>query len=264
MYFAKSDWKRIRGAAAADGVALIPMGSLEAHGPHLPCGTDTCQVNEIVRRAVARTSDPERIVVFPTVEYAIVEWASGFVSAGVSIKTLMNTLIDVCRAAVDIGFRKIVFCQGHAGLSLPQVVAWQLRQERCYALYVDTTPYLMAAEEAAKLTGETIAHAGVTETSMMLALAPELVDMGKAVDGPTDLWGEDFPFQTLRGKPGVSAIPVVESLPDAVEGLATRATAQIGEKLFELYGSALAEVLEDLLSHPVPEKYLRPFTKPLE
>ena len=60
--------------AAKSGVAVIPMGSLEAHGPHLPCGTDCLIVEGIVARAAA-ACDGDRVAVFPTVRYSVVEWA---------------------------------------------------------------------------------------------------------------------------------------------------------------------------------------------
>jgi len=270
MYFALVEWTEVRRAAAADGVAMIPMGSLEAHGPHLPCGTDTLQIDEIIRRAVEKTNDPQRVVVFPTIEYSMVEWARPFASAGISPVGLIDTLVSICKDALRLGFHKIIFVQGHVGLAIPQVAMWQLRHEGHYALYADTTPYLMAAEKVHDLTGETIAHGGIVETSLMLALAPESVDLSKvidgsrAVDGPADLWGYDFPYPSLKGRPGATCIPTIEALPDAVEGLATQASAGLGEELFEIYAEALAEVLTELLTHPVPEAFLRPYHKPLD
>lgn len=263
MEFASSTWKQVRRAADSDGVAVVPMGSLEAHGPHLPCGTDTCQINEIVRRAADKAGDPGRIVVYPTVEYSITEWARPLAAASLSPATLLAKLVDIGKAAHELGFRKIVYAQGHANLPAVAMAMWQLRYERYYALYVDVTPYLMAADEVRELTGEEICHGGFIETSLMLAIRPELVDMAAAVDGPDDLWGDDFPFPSARGRPGVFCIPTIESLPDGLEGRARQGSAELGEQLLSIYSAALRELLDELLSKPVPAEYVREFRKPL-
>lgn len=249
--------------AAKSGVAVIPMGSLEAHGPHLPCGTDSLIVEAIVARAVA-AGEPGRVVVFPTVRYSVVEWARPFASVGLSPEALLTKLVGIARDIHRLGFRKIVFVQGHGNMPAVQMAIWQLRHEEMHALCVDVSPYLMAAERAREIAVEAITHAGAIETSLMLALHPELVDMSKAVDGPADLYGKDFPFPSLRNRPGVFCAPSVANLPDAVEGSPTRASAEMGRRLLEIYVSAVAEVLNDLLGKEVPASFLEPFHKEID
>jgi len=256
-----SDWQAIR-RAATDGVAVLPMGSLEAHGPHLPCGTDSILVEAIVARAIA-DADGRRVVVFPTVDYSVVEWARPLASAGVSPARLVGVLVDVAGDIHRLGFRKIVFVNGHANLPAAQLAVWQLRQEGLAALYVDCCPYLMAADAAGALVGEPLGHAGLIETALMLAAAPDRVDMSRAPAGPADLWGADFPFATLR-RPGVFCVPSIAALPDGVEGGAARADAAVGEKLLAAYAGALAEMLNDLLAGDVPPGFLETFRKDID
>ena len=248
--------------AAADGMAVVPMGSFEAHGPHLPCGTDSLLVEAMVARAAA-ASDDRRVVVFPTVDYSLVEWARPLASAGVGPVTLLDKLIDIARDVHRIGFRRIVFVQGHGNMPATQLALWHVRHEGAHALYVDACPYVMAAERAEQVAGRPIGHAGLIETAMMLAAHPDLVDMNRAADGPDDLWGERFPFTSLRGRPGVFCIPTIASLPDGVIGRATAATAELGEELLEIYAAALAELFNGLLAKPVPPEFLEPFRKDL-
>jgi creatinine amidohydrolase len=249
--------------AAREGVAVIPMGSLEAHGPHLPCGTDSLILDGIVARAVA-ASDPRRVVVFPMVRYSIVEWARPFASVGVSPATLLSKLVDLTRDVHALGFRKILFVQGHGNMPAVQMAIWQLRREGTRALYVDANPYLMAADRAAEIAGEPVTHAGTIETSLMLALHPDLVRMDAAVDGPGDLWGREFPFPAIRNRPGVFCTPSVADLPEAVEGSATRATAELGGRLLEVYAAAVAEALGDLVGKEVPRSFVEPFRKEID
>ncbi len=253
-----SNWKAVR-RAAPGGVAVLPLGSLEAHGPHLPCGTDSLLVEGIVARAVA-ASDHRRVVVFPTVHYSVVEWARPLASAGASPLRLIAQLADTVADIHGLGFRRIVFVNGHVNLPAAQMAVWQLLRDGRRALYVDCCPYFMAVEQARAAAGEAVTHAGVVETSLMLALHPEKVDMGEAADGPGDLWGEGFPFPALR-RAGVFCVPSIAALPEGVEGAATGATAELGEKLLEIYAAALAELLRELLGAEVPPGFLREVPK---
>jgi creatinine amidohydrolase len=262
MHARERNWIDVRRAAEDGGVAVLPLGSMEAHGPHLPLGTDSILIEAIIE-AAADSAGEHRIVVFPTVEYNVVEWARPFASTGVQPLTLIAELRDMVGELRMVGFTKIAVVHGHANNPAGQVAVWQLRQEGTHALFVDCCPYFMAAERAAEIAGETVAHGGVIETSLMLAVRAELVDMARAVDGPDDLWGPDFPFASLRGRPGLFAVPSVMSLPDGVEGKATRATAEIGRKLLALYTSVLAEMLGDLAAGEVPPEFLEPGRVPL-
>ena len=249
--------------AAKSGVAVIPMGSLEAHGPHLPCGTDCLIVEGIVARAAA-ACDGHRVAVFPTVRYSVVEWARPLASVGTSPATLLAGLVDLTRDIHALGFRKIVFVEGHGNLPAAQMAIWQLRHEGVRAVYVDVDPYALAGARAAELAGEPVTHAGAAETSLMLALHPELVEMARAVDGPADLYGEDFAFPSLRQREGVFCVPSVTDLPDGVEGSATHASADLGRRLLETFAAAVAEILKDLLDKEVPRSFVEPSRKEID
>jgi len=249
-----ANWIALR-RAAESGVAVLPMGSFEAHGPHLPCGTDCMIVEGIVARAAA-AAGPDAVVVFPTVRYSVVEWARPFASVGLTPATLLAKLADVARDVHRLGFRRIVFVQGHGNLPAAQMAMWQLRCEGTRALFADVCPYLLAAEQAEDLAGEGLTHAGRIETALMLALHPERVDMSAAVDGPENLGGPEPAFPTLYGRPGVFSTPSSAALPDGVEGSATTASADLGRKLLALYAAALAEVFGDLLGEEVPRAFL--------
>jgi len=134
----KANWSAVR-RTAEGGVAVVPLGSLEAHGRHLPCGTDSLLVEGIVAAAVA-DSDPARVVVFPTVHYNVVEWARPMASAGVSPLQLVSQLVDTARDIHGLGFRKIVFVNGHGNMPAAQLAVWQLLREGAGALYVDCCP----------------------------------------------------------------------------------------------------------------------------
>ncbi len=262
VVFRDAIWTAVRRAAEADGVALIPLGSLEQHGPHLPCGTDTYQINEIVRRTLERCDPALPICLCPTVEYTVVQWAGPLASAGLSAFSTERKLLDLLVALTDIGFRKIVFLHGHYGLPCARSASWEALGRGRHAMYVDVQPYEMAWDAIKDLCGEPLNHGGVAETSMMLAIRPDLVDMSRARRGPANLWGDGFPYPSLLQK-GVYPIPTVEDLPDGTEGDPTRASASLGHRILDAMAVRLAPLVIELASAPTPERYTRPYRAPL-
>ncbi|MBN1513909.1 MAG: creatininase family protein [Phycisphaerae bacterium] len=258
IHFRESSGLEVRHVASAGGVAIIPLGSLEQHGPHLPCGTDTFLIDEIVRTIVSRCDASLPLCVCPTIEYTLVEWARPLASTGLSLRTTEQTFAELLMALVDLGFRKIAFLHGHGGLPCGKSAAWDAWQRGARALFVDVMPYELAADAIRSIAGEALGHAGAAETAMMLAVRPDLVNMKLAQPGPPDLWGAAFPFPGLRA-PGVYPIPTVETTPDGFEGDPTRATADMGRRLFEAIADRVAPLLLELASHSVPDAFTRSY-----
>jgi creatinine amidohydrolase len=258
IVFRESNWKAVRQTAQADGLALVPLGSLEQHGPHLPCGTDTILIDEITRRSVARCDTRAPICICPTIEYTLVEWAKPLASAGLGAFTTERTLLDILSALTDLGFHKIVFLHGHYGLPCARSASWEAWSQDRRALYVDVQPYEMAWGDIAHIAGEPLGHGGAAETAMMLATRPDLVHMNAAHPGPPHLWGASFPYSSLLQK-GVYAIPTVESAPDGFEGDPTQASADMGNRLLDAIAAKVGPMLGELVSAPTPVEFTRAY-----
>ena len=115
MNAADLTWEEMREAAAAGAVALVPVGSTEAHGPHLPLDTDVIIANEVARRAAARIqSRGRRAIVFPPLAYGVTEFAAGFAGT-VSIRpeTLRALIVDLVRSIAGQGFAPVVLVNHH-------------------------------------------------------------------------------------------------------------------------------------------------------
>jgi creatinine amidohydrolase/Fe(II)-dependent formamide hydrolase-like protein len=236
------------------------LGSIEQHGPHLPCGTDTFLVNEFVKRAVDLLPSELPACVCPTVEYSVVQWASPMASAGIQPFTLEQSLVDICHALTDLGFEKILMVHGHGGISSGQSALWQALQEKRPALYVDFMPYTACREQIQALGGPFAAHAkrpdpqypslsgpgiyavpslnasqqgvylghaGYMETSMMLAVRPDLVDTS----------------QMIR----VIEVPK--------NGTARADMIRFGDACLNLLAETTARIIRDLASAPVPDQW---------
>lgn len=177
-----STWQEVEGAGEA--VLAVPLGATEQHGPHLPLQTDT-----VIARAVAAGAAAARpgVVVAPALPYGSSGEHAGFpgtISIGQEATELV--LVELCRSAAA-SFGRVLFVCGHGGNVVPvnravkrlrgegrEVRAWSPRWE-----------------------GD--AHAGRLETSLMLAIAPELVRAERAAAGNTEPVEELFGDLVARG-----------------------------------------------------------------
>jgi creatinine amidohydrolase len=263
IFFKESNWITVRRYAEADGVAVVPLGSLEQHGPHLPCGVDSIQIDEVMARMVARVDPELPVCICPTVDYSVVQWASPLASAGVAPQTLEQCLLDITHALTDLGFSKIVLAHGHGSLPAGRSALWQAMHEKRPALYVDLMPFDRCQEQIAEIVGGPLGHAEAAETSMMLAIRPDLVNVDEAGPTPADPLGEDFPFPSLK-REGSYTIPSIESLPDGFYGSdVSLASAEKGEKILDVLAESVAEVVGEMASAPTPAEYKHVWRRPL-
>lgn len=266
IFLAESNWITVRQCGERDGVAVVPLGALEQHGPHLPLATDSFQITEIMKRAMALLPDSANVCFLPVLEYTVVQWASPLASVGISPETHTRVLVEICQSLHEIGFRKMVFVHGHGGLSTGRSAMWQAMQEKFPALYVDLHPFETAYEELTKAVGESSGgidgHGGAIETSMMLAIRPDIVNRKAFKRGAKSLYGKKFPYRTLQGT-GVYTIPVIESAPDGFDGDPRKATPAIGNKALDAIAKVVANVVGDLAAHPTPKEFTRTWQRPV-
>lgn len=158
--------------ADRESLVLVPLGATEQHGPHLPLDTDTRVAVEVAARAARLHGGPA--VVAPAIEYGASGEHEGFAGTiSIGNEVLRALLVEYGRSACRWATR-IVFVNGHGGnvTALSAAVA-QLRYEGRDAAW-----FACAPEQ-----GD--AHAGHTETSMLLSFAPETVAVDAVVAGTT-------------------------------------------------------------------------------
>jgi creatinine amidohydrolase len=189
------EWWRLKAAeinalAARDAVVIVPVGSTEQHGPHLPTQVDSLLVGEIARRAARLAAASTPVVVAPTVWSGLAEHHMSLGGTlSLDFATFLALLRCICRSLLRQGFRRILLLNGHGGnIAALTVVVNELAVE--LAAPIATTSYWPLASEAFGRILErqkNVRHACEAETSMLLALAPDLVDMSRAADavGPT-------------------------------------------------------------------------------
>ncbi|MBV8816964.1 MAG: creatininase family protein, partial [Acidobacteriaceae bacterium] len=110
-------WPEIREAVAGQRVAVLPVGTIEQHGPHLPLVTDVMTAAEMSRRAVAEI--PDEAVLLPAVQYAFNEHHLDFPGTiAIAPDTFIAYVTDIGRSLAHHGFRKILLVNGH-GSNVP-------------------------------------------------------------------------------------------------------------------------------------------------
>lgn len=165
---AKMTWDELNDRAKSVGIAILPAGSTERHGKHLPMETDAATVFNVACRIGDRTG----AVVFPSLNYGITEHPA-FQGVFVSDDTYSSLVKEVCLGIESLGFKKILLISGH-GPNNPCIlrVLKQLFEEQprerifCLAHFMTLLVQLMPD----LIKGRQIGHADFRETSIMLAI----------------------------------------------------------------------------------------------
>jgi creatinine amidohydrolase len=252
--------------ARGGAVALLPIGSTEPHGPHLPLSTDIVLSEEACRRAARALADRGLpALVAPPVAYGVTRYAAGFRGAvGVSEATLAGLLTDVARALLDDGFVHVALVNNHlepehvAVIERAAATIATERGARCISF-----PNQLTRRWGRTLTDEFKrgdCHAGRYETSLVLAARPDLVDTGVARGL------ESLPISLSQAIAAASGAEVRFSeigMNRAYTGAPAEATSAEGEATYERLVEMIAtEVTEHLRadvdgatkSAPLPEK----------
>ncbi|HGG57581.1 MAG TPA: creatininase family protein [Nannocystis exedens] len=161
-------------------IAILPVGSTEAHGPHLPLATDSIISEGMAQRGgEALCERGINAVILPTIHYAVTEWARDFRgSTSIGESTAHDLVLETTRAARAIGFTRVAMVSAHlepGHIAVLRQVARRYAEELGEPLVF---PDKTRRRNAAKLSPEFQSgscHAGQYETSLMLALRPKLV-----------------------------------------------------------------------------------------
>jgi len=174
--------EEIRGIAPR-ALAVLPTASIEQHGPHLPVCTDTLLCETITHRAAERAAQQVPIVVAPTLCYGNSHHHLPFPGVlSLTSATYMAAVTDVLEGLVRSGFRKLVVMNGHGGnTDANAVVGLDLVNRLGHPVTIATTTYWDIAREAMAQgshppKGRYPGHSGFFETSLVLAIRPDLVD----------------------------------------------------------------------------------------
>ncbi|HZS38582.1 MAG TPA: creatininase family protein [Polyangia bacterium] len=217
-------WTEAAAERARDPIVLVPIGSTEAHGPHLPLATDAILSDELARRAaLALEANGAAVLIAPTLSYAITDYACEFAGT-ISLKpeTATALVADVCAALIGQGFARVCLVNSHLEpahvASLREACARAEQRTGRRVAFPDQTDRRWART----LTDEYkrgACHAGSYETSLVLAARPELVrdqvraglaplpiDLAKAMKAGVRTFVEAGAAQAYFGDPAAATV----------------------------------------------------------
>ena len=196
-------------------IAIIPIGSIEQHGPHLPISTDS----DIVTEISLQLSDKINGVLLPTINYGISDEHFPFFNLSIKKSTLSRILEDICESLIKNGISRILIINGHYG-NLESLKSFERKQKNNRKIKVFSYWKYMDRE---------FDHAGNVETSIMLAISKK-VNMRKAKKGfQTD--GMSKKEISKINKLAQKSFPKVTG--NGVWGDPTKSSATLGRKIIK-------------------------------
>lgn len=247
-------WTQIRDLDKTEGVLVLPIGAIEQHGPHLPTWTDALIAERMVALALERLPETARVWRLPVQSYGKSNEHTGYAGTfALSASTLMAVVRDIALGAKLAGFRRLALVNAHGGnTALLLMMAREIRAET--GLMVFTMASSAGAVDPIEITPEEARfgiHANDWETSILLALEPDLVDMDKAVRAFPQ-FPESQNLSLTQGN-AVVAWLTRDWSPTGVFGDATVATVEKGRARLEACVVKLAEVLMEISRFELPE-----------
>ncbi|MGE0231766.1 MAG: creatininase family protein [Flavobacteriaceae bacterium] len=236
--------------AAGRMVAVLPIAAVEQHGPHLPVGTDLMIAEGLLAIAAGKLPDDVPLSVLPPIPFGKSDEHGGFAGTlSLSAETLIALLTDIGGSLAASGVGRLVILSGHGGNSECMGIAARRLRER-YGMAVVATNFMRFG-----LPGGTVGddegrfgiHGGMVETSLMLHLAPDLVDMEKAADfvSADQTMADNHDFLGFSGPGGLSWM-ISDLNPTGAVGNAAAASAEAGRRIADWQAARLARLIEEL------------------
>lgn len=233
-YLNEIDWHSWKAQLTSNPLVVLPIGALEAHGPHLPLGSDSLQAEATTRELASRLG----AFIAPTIPYGVCPEASRFPgTVSLTIAQLEGIVTGVLEEFGRMGVRRVLVISGHAErshMAALREAAEVAMRDRPKLRVVVLSDYDFVYELRGKEAPVADGHGGLMETSRVLALAPETV-------------GAARPVVPHRGSAFVPGPQTEEEWPESVVGDTRAASAELGRRVQEHVLKRLEETVHDLL-----------------
>ena len=233
---------------AGNDLVLVPTGSTEQHGPHSPLSTDVIIPTEVCRRVATRLD----ALVAPAVTYGISAGHRGFRGLAYLTPPTFDAVIqDIAFSLAEAGFRRIVFVNGHYTNYAPIITACMNVSTRLPdgtrawgVSYWESLPEEQLQEYLSLSSG---LHANIGETSAVMAVRPELVDLDAAVEEwPNFPEFQAPPFPTILAYFETNPGSVWRAFRTGVWGDPCGSSAELGETFYGWIEDGMVKLIEDV------------------
>ena len=230
-----------------DSIIVLPLGAIEQHGPHLPLNTDFVVADAVSSAAVGKFGEETNAWLLPTLPFTKSNehaWAAG--TMWLSATTMMAVIDDIGRCVASTPAKKLMFINGHGGNSA--LMAMMNRELRLkYGLQTFLAHPHMPADQGGSSAESELGmgvHGGVDETSVMLHLRPDLVDMSLAVRRVPEGLAKNEQVK-FGGRVAFGWLSN-DFFPEGHIGDPTGASAELGSRMFagavDSFGGAMKEI----------------------
>lgn len=250
-------WPEIRTSAKQGAVVVLPTGSIEQHGHHLPTVTDTRLVESVATGAIElaeRSDGAQRYLMTPTLWTGASDHHRPFFALSLREETYIDMIIDIAGSIAEAGFQKLFIVNGHGGNSAPLRVALSALKRTAPDMMIGTGNYWSIAASGLRAIRESgpggAAHAGEIETSLMLHLAPDLV-RSEVAPAAIPSRPNGFEIDLIDGGAIVVNLPWKKLSERGHIGDPTVASAEAGHSFFKAATEALATALGAFLRYSV-------------
>ncbi|MFC1910692.1 creatininase family protein [Chloroflexota bacterium] len=252
-------WPEVKEVLAKPNVIILPVGSIEQHGRHLPVNVDSSVAIYVAETAVRKAAEEKGInaIVAPPIYYADISVHKMFPGTiGIKIDTLIRMIADVLESFLAQGFKNVVVLSGHwenrcSLESAVRLVADRHPEARLYLICsVGLGMEIEADESMIKAGKEGMGHALETETSISLVLQPENVKLEDAGKGTRKMpLSEKYIGVTgMDQSKGILFHPApVGFEKTGIQGDPSKASRELGEKVLNSQVSNLADMLVEIV-----------------
>lgn len=242
-------WIEFREAMSTNDLIIIPVGSLEEHGPHNPLGTDY-----MIAKATAKAiGEKVKVPVSPVMPIGNARNLIGFPgTASIDSELLQQVMVQVCESYIKHGAKRFLFINGHGGnTSTLKMVSADLYGK--YGVISTQTEWWLTLPQISEYKCND--HGGHFETSMMMTVDEDLVDMSKAKTVPRTNLTENLVFNDgleYRGAKVSVGFTLDKITPLGNYGAeAEKANRELGDELFNIYVEYCSGLASELMKIPV-------------
>jgi len=213
-------------------LVILPVGSVEAHGHHLPLSTDMIQPLWLAERIAERFN----ALILPEIHYGWTESLASFPGTiSIGFDTLYLLVRDILTDVVADGIDKILVLSGHASgnhMAALRLACEEVNRENPHVRIMLLSDYYIAYQYRGELVPEDDSHAGVIETSRVMAIRPELVT-------------EDYHFEKRSTGRYMIVVDYSEIVPYATFSDPSGASRELGEKINERILEELTKIIKE-------------------
>jgi creatinine amidohydrolase len=236
-------------------IVLLPVGSTEQHGPHLPLDTDSFDANYLANEVSNTFPDPKPLVL-PLIPYGVSYHHMDFSGTiSISNETLTRLVYEIGMSVAQHGVKKLIIINGHGGNTPSLKNAAQMINRDAHIFTCVDTGETSDVDIGKIIETPNDAHAGEMETSTALVLRPHLVDMGKAQKFIPDFSSRYLDFSSSRSVEWYTRTERISQT--GVLGDPTKASKEKGELIWKSMVKNLVSFVSELKDMTLDEIYER-------